>query len=68
MSLEDTVVPLLLFSTLRVHGLAFLIPGVAAGPDLASEFAVTTAYGDLASAVLARNLRREIFSLSETVR
>jgi hypothetical protein len=44
--------PLLLYACLRVNGLIFLMPGLAS-PDLPSAFAVPTAYGDLASAILA---------------
>ena len=44
--------PLLLYACLRINGLMFLIPGVVA-PELPQGFARPTAYGDLASALLA---------------
>jgi hypothetical protein len=44
--------PLLLYACLRVNGLMFLIPGLVSR-DLPEAFARPTAYGDVASAVLA---------------
>jgi hypothetical protein len=44
--------PLLLYACLRVNGLMFLMPGLVS-PDLPRTFAIPTAYGDLAAAVLA---------------
>jgi hypothetical protein len=44
--------PLLLYACLRVNGLMFLMPGLVSS-DLPRTFAVPTAYGDLAAAVLA---------------
>jgi hypothetical protein len=44
--------PLLLYACLRVNGLMFLMPGLVS-QDLPRAFAVPTAYGDLAAAVLA---------------
>jgi hypothetical protein len=44
--------PLLLYACLRVNGLMFLMPGLVS-QDLPTAFAVPTAYGDLAAAVLA---------------
>ena len=49
---DAALAPLLLFSAFRVNGLYFLVPGVAS-PDIPKEFAVPTAYGDAAAAVLA---------------
>jgi hypothetical protein len=49
---EIALPPLLLYACLRVNGLMFLMPGLVA-PDLPSGFAVPTAYGDVAAAVLA---------------
>jgi hypothetical protein len=50
--LAQSLPPLLLLSTLRVNGLFFIVPGVAA-TDIPSAFAVPTAYGDALSAFLA---------------
>src|SRR5262249_44713671 len=52
LALPAALTPLLLFSALRVYGLFFLVPGVAA-PDLPRGFALPTASGDAASAILA---------------
>lgn len=46
------LVPLLLFSSGRVAGLLFLVPGLV-GRGMPAPFAVPTAYGDGAAAVLA---------------
>jgi hypothetical protein len=50
--LAQALIPLLLVSAFRVNGLFFLVPGVAS-PDIPQAFAVPTAYGDAAAAVLA---------------
>lgn len=52
LALPAALTPLLLFSAFRVNGLFFLVPGVAS-PDLPKGFALPTAYGDAASAILA---------------
>lgn len=52
LSLEASLTPLLLFSAFRVNGLYFLVPGVAS-PDIPRGFALPTAYGDAATAILA---------------
>ena len=52
LALPDALVPLLLLLAFRYLGLVFLIPSVV-GTTLPSEFAVPTAYGDLATGVLA---------------
>ncbi len=44
--------PLLLYACLRVNGLMFLMPGLVSR-ELPRAFAVPTAYGDLAAALLA---------------
>jgi hypothetical protein len=44
--------PLLLYASLRVNGLMFLMPGLVS-PDLPKTFALPTAYGDLTAACLA---------------
>jgi hypothetical protein len=44
--------PLLLYACLRVNGLMFLMPGLVS-PQLPRAFALPTAYGDLAAALLA---------------
>ncbi len=44
--------PLLIYATLRVNGLMFLMPGLVS-PDLPKNFAVPTAYGDLTAVILA---------------
>jgi hypothetical protein len=44
--------PLLLYASLRVNGLMFLMPGLVS-PQLPGTFAVPTAYGDLSAALLA---------------
>ena len=49
---KDALTPLLLYACLRVNGLMFLMPGLVS-PNLPRAFAVPTAYGDLAAAVLA---------------
>jgi hypothetical protein len=49
---EVALTPLLLYACLRVNGLMFLMPGLVS-PDLPRAFAVPTAYGDVAAAVLA---------------
>ena len=51
-ALKLALTPLLLYACLRVNGLMFLMPGLVS-PDLPSEFAVPTAYGDLTAVVLA---------------
>ena len=50
--LKVAFTPLLLYACLRVNGLTFLMPGVVRD-DLAQEFAVPTAYGDLIAVILA---------------
>lgn len=50
--LPTALTPLLLYACLRVNGLTFLMPGVV-GSELPRAFALPTAYGDLASVVLA---------------
>lgn len=52
LALPAALTPLLLFSAFRVNGLFFLVPGIAS-PDLPRGFALPTAYGDAASAILA---------------
>ena len=52
LALEASLMPLLLFSAFRVNGLFFLVPGVAS-PDIPRGFALPTAYGDAAAAILA---------------
>jgi hypothetical protein len=44
--------PLLLYACFLVNGLMFLMPGLVS-PELPRAFAVPTAYGDLAAAILA---------------
>src|SRR5215469_11920341 len=44
--------PLLLYATLRVNGLMFIMPGLVSR-ELPKAFAVPTAYGDLTAAILA---------------
>jgi hypothetical protein len=44
--------PLLLYACFRINGLMFLMPGLVS-PELPRAFAVPTAYGDLAAAILA---------------
>jgi hypothetical protein len=44
--------PLLLYACLRVNGLMFLMPGLVS-PELPRAFALPTAYGHLAAAILA---------------
>src|SRR5688500_12421953 len=51
-ALKPALTPLLLYACLRVNGLMFLMPGLVS-PELPSGFAVPTAYGDLASVLLA---------------
>ena len=50
--LPRALTSLLLFSAFRVNGLFFLVAGVVAA-DIPKGFAVPTAYGDAAAAVLA---------------
>ena len=52
LALPAALIPLLLFSAFRVNGLYFLVPGVAS-PNIPRGFALPTAYGDAASAILA---------------
>lgn len=49
---NSALTPLLLYACLRVNGLMFLMPGLVS-PELPRAFAVPTAYGDLAAAILA---------------
>jgi hypothetical protein len=49
---KNALTPLLLYACLRVNGLMFLMPGLVS-PQLPRAFAVPTAYGDLAAAMLA---------------
>lgn len=49
---KSALTPLLLYACLRVNGLMFLMPGLVS-PELPRAFAVPTAYGDLAAAILA---------------
>ena len=49
---KTALTPLLLYACLRVNGLMFLMPGLVSR-DLPKAFAVPTAYGDLAAAILA---------------
>ena len=49
---KNALPPLLLYACLRVNGLMFLMPGLVS-PQLPRAFAVPTAYGDLAAAILA---------------
>jgi hypothetical protein len=49
---KTALTPLLLYACLRVNGLLFLMPGLVS-PQLPRSFAVPTAYGDLAAALLA---------------
>lgn len=51
-ALKVALTPLLLYACLRVNGLTFLMPGVV-NEDLAPEFAVPTAYGDMTAVFLA---------------
>ncbi|MEM7115651.1 MAG: hypothetical protein AAF614_24630 [Chloroflexota bacterium] len=51
-SLRDALIPLLLFSAIRVNGLMLLIPGVVAN-DIPQAFATAVAYGDVVAAILA---------------
>ena len=51
-ALKPALTPLLLYASLRVNGLMFLMPGLVS-PELPSAFAVPTAYGDLTAVVLA---------------
>ena len=48
---NDALVPLLLFSALRLMGASLMVPALTQG--LQSEFAVTAGYGDLAVGILA---------------
>jgi len=52
MPLRDALVPLLLLHAFRHMGLVFLLPGFV-GSALPAQFAVPTAYGDLATGLLA---------------
>ena len=49
---KTALTPLLLYACLRVNGLMFLMPDLVSR-ELPRAFALPTAYGDLASAVLA---------------
>ena len=49
---KAALTPLLLYATLRVNGLMFIMPGLASA-DLPRGFAVPTAYGDLTATILA---------------
>jgi hypothetical protein len=49
---QVALTPLLLYACLRVNGLMFLMPGLVS-PQLPGAFAIPTAYGDLAAALLA---------------
>lgn len=49
---KAALTPLLLYACLRVNGLMFLMPGLVSR-ELPRAFAVPTAYGDLAAAMLA---------------
>jgi hypothetical protein len=49
---KSALTPLLLYACLRVNGLMFLMPGLVSS-ELPRAFALPTAYGDLAAAVLA---------------
>lgn len=49
---KSALTPLLLYACLRVNGLMFLMPGLVS-PELPRAFAVPTAHGDLAAAMLA---------------
>jgi hypothetical protein len=49
---KAALTPLLLYACLRVNGLMFLMPGLVS-QELPRAFAVPTAYGDLAAAILA---------------
>jgi hypothetical protein len=52
MPLHDALVPLLLLHAFRHMGLVFLLPGFVGAP-LPPEFALPTAYGDLATGLLS---------------
>ena len=52
LALPAALIPLLLFSTGRVNGLYFLVPGIASA-DIPKSFAVPTAYGDATAAIIA---------------
>ncbi len=52
MPLRDALVPLLLLHAFRHMGLVFLLPGLV-GTALPPAFALPTAYGDLATGLLA---------------
>ena len=52
LSRHDALIPLVLPHAFRYIGLAFLIPGVVS-PDIAPDFSVPAAYGDLLASVLA---------------
>lgn len=52
LALHDALVPLLFLHAFRHMGLVFLLPGVT-GAVLPAAFAVPTAYGDLATGLLA---------------
>jgi len=49
---RTALTPLLLYASFRVNGLMFLMPGLVSA-QLPKAFAIPTAYGDLAAAVLA---------------
>jgi hypothetical protein len=52
LAVHDALIPLLLLHAFRHMGLVFLLPGFV-GATLPAEFAVPTAYGDLATGLLA---------------
>jgi hypothetical protein len=52
MPLHDALIPLVFLQAFRHMGLVFLLPGFV-GSELPPEFAIPTAYGDLATGVLA---------------
>jgi hypothetical protein len=52
MSQEDAITALVVPHSFRFIGLSFLVPGVVS-PSLPPAFAMPTAYGDLAAAILA---------------
>ena len=49
---RTALTPVLLYATLRVDGLMFLMPGLVS-PQPPKAFAIPTAYGDLTAALLA---------------
>jgi len=52
LAVHDALIPLLLLQAFRHMGLVFLLPAFV-GSTLPAEFAVPTAYGDLATGLLA---------------